>query len=71
VRECSAWGRGAISPRGTWSRAIACSPFQGHHVALPVLTELITRFQDDENTNIQMIVSDAREAREEIINKEG
>jgi hypothetical protein len=31
--------------------------------ALPVLNELITHFEDDENTNIQMIVADAREGR--------
>ena len=28
--------------------------------ALPVLNQPITCFQDDENTNIQMVVSDAR-----------
>jgi hypothetical protein len=39
--------------------------------ALPVFTELITRFEDDESTNIQMVVADAREAREEMINEEG
>jgi hypothetical protein len=37
--------------------------------ALPVLNELITCFQDDENTNIQMVVSDARERRKETINE--
>jgi hypothetical protein len=39
--------------------------------ALPVLNELITCFQDDENTNIQMVVSDARERRKETINEKG
>jgi predicted RNA-binding protein Jag len=37
--------------------------------ALSVLNELITCFQDDENTNIQMVVSDARERRKETINE--
>lgn len=32
--------------------------------ALLTLDELITRFEDDENENVQMIVADSREARE-------
>jgi tetratricopeptide (TPR) repeat protein len=35
--------------------------------ALPVLTELITRFDSDENPTIQVTVSSAREARDEMI----
>jgi hypothetical protein len=37
--------------------------------ALAVLNELITCLQDDENTNIQIAVCDARERRNETINE--
>ena len=38
--------------------------------SLPVLAELITRFQADESPAIQMTVSSAREARAAIIDTE-
>lgn len=39
--------------------------------ALPLLAELIARFEDDENAAVQDIVSEAREARDEMVNDEG
>jgi hypothetical protein len=37
---------------------------------LPVLTELITRFDSDKNPTIEVTVSGAREARDEMIDDE-
>jgi hypothetical protein len=38
--------------------------------ALTVLSEMITRFEADETPTIQEIVSEAREAREEMVDGE-
>jgi hypothetical protein len=51
-------------------KAVVLTDLGRRDEALPVLTELIARFQDDENTNIQMIVADASEVREEMVDGE-
>jgi tetratricopeptide (TPR) repeat protein len=53
-----------------YGKALALSKLGRQDEALPVLTELITHLQDDENPNVQDVVSEAREAREEMVDGE-
>lgn len=48
-------------------KAMLLSDLGRQDEAVPVLTELIARFDDDVNTNIQMIVADSREVRERML----
>jgi tetratricopeptide (TPR) repeat protein len=54
-----------------YAKALALDELGRQHEAVPVLTELIERFQDDEDQHIQDVVSEARKAREEMGDGEG
>ncbi len=49
-----------------YAKAMALHKLGRPHEAVPVLSELIKRFQDDEDPKIQDVVEEAREAREEM-----
>jgi tetratricopeptide (TPR) repeat protein len=49
-----------------YAKAMALHKLGRQHEAVPVLTELIERFQDDQDPEIQDVVLQAREAHEEM-----
>jgi pentatricopeptide repeat protein len=54
-----------------YGKALALEKLDRRDEALSTLTELIARFEDDENENVQDVVSDARETHEGIVDGEG
>ena len=57
-------------PSALYAKALALDKLGRQDEAVLVLAELIERFQDDENPEIQNVVSEAREAREEMLDGE-
>lgn len=53
-----------------YSKAWVLSDLGRPDEAMPILAELITRFADDKNATIQLTVSGARKAREEMIDNQ-